>query len=414
MAQPLDTTNLNAFLANRDFDAPFTRLIAPATPAAPEGLGIQLPLAQNPPPLGGLFAPDVPGALGGSRYFGDGVNQAVWGNPNNVQTYAGMYDANNYRSESMIELIVQGETLLWPVNGAPPRPDDNTLAAQRPDNTDAGVARATQIATLGYDINNQAEAQEYDNMMINAAVGLTKQILRNRIYSLAYIDGWRALNTTAELIQMLDIISQQIARALDNAAPGGQAQAGLAPLQQMLIKLVNHMAGNDVPQSLQEADALVAALNQQENMGNISQLLGGTLRAEIQRLRDALQAHQTDAAANGRPNPVNNVPGQQPGPAESTLLVGGRKSKKTRKSKTRKAKKAGKKRKGGYKFTRAANSKRSLRMKTRKLKSLTQKSPKKKNAKKHGKKYAKKHGKKHGKKSKYHKARSGKHKRGKR
>jgi hypothetical protein len=82
------------------------------------------------------------------------------------------------------------------------------------------------------------------------------------------------------------------------------------------------------------------------------------------------------------------------------------------KSKTRKAsKKTGKKRKGGYKFTRAANSRRSLRMKTRKLKSLTQKSPKKKQKKKHGKK----HGKKHDKKSKSRKARKGKHhKRGKR
>ena len=82
-----------------------------------------------------------------------------------------------------------------------------------------------------------------------------------------------------------------------------------------------------------------------------------------------------------------------------------------RKSKTRKAAKRGKKRKGGYKFTRAANSRRSLRMKTRKLKSLTQKSPKKKQKRKHGKK----HGKKHDKKSKSRKARQGKHhKRGKR
>jgi hypothetical protein len=88
-----------------------------------------------------------------------------------------------------------------------------------------------------------------------------------------------------------------------------------------------------------------------------------------------------------------------------TRNVGGRKSK------TRKAAKRGKKRKGGYKFTRAANSRRSLRMKTRKLKSLTQKSPKKKQKKKHGKK----HGKKHDKKSKSRKARKGKHhKRGKR
>lgn len=95
------------------------------------------------------------------------------------------------------------------------------------------------------------------------------------------------------------------------------------------------------------------------------------------------------------------------GGSGETKSVGG-----GRKSKTRKAsKKTGKKRKGGYKFTRAANSRRSLRMKTRKLKSLTQKSPKKKQKKKHGKK----HGKKHDKKSKSRKARKGKHhKRGKR
>lgn len=93
------------------------------------------------------------------------------------------------------------------------------------------------------------------------------------------------------------------------------------------------------------------------------------------------------------------------GSSEMKSLGGGRKSK------TRKAAKRGKKRKGGYKFTRAANSRRSLRMKTRKLKSLTQKSPKKKQKKKHGKK----HGKKHDKKSKSRKARQGKHhKRGKR
>jgi hypothetical protein len=102
---------------------------------------------------------------------------------------------------------------------------------------------------------------------------------------------------------------------------------------------------------------------------------------------------------------------REPGPSGSGSSSETKTERGGGKSKTRKAAKRGKKRKGGYKFTRAANSRRSLRMKTRKLKSLTQKSPKKKQKKKHGKK----HGKKHDKKSKSRKARQGKHhKRGKR
>ena len=381
MAQPPATADLNAFLADGRF-----------TPVLQRGLppGGQIPQQLAPLQLNNIqFAPPAPNEIGGGDYFGSPSTPnplAVPWNPQaNIQNYAGMENDN----DAKLELIAQGERILWA--NPPPGPSDNAQGRQ--------VARAVAIRTLGFDVTVPAQADRYDGIMIKAAIGKAKVNIRNRIYRLANNIGWRNVDESARLIGQLDNISVQIATALDSA-PGGQAQANLAPLQDMLERLVTDMAGGNINAALTSADELVQHVEQQQQLGNISDMLSKTLVAEILRLEGMLAARQHNPAQ----------------PAVAVPLVGGRrKSKKTRrKSKTRKAGKTGKKRKGGYKFTRAANSRRSLRMKTRKLKSLTQKTPKKKHAKKHAKKHGKKHNKKHGKKSKYHRARSGKHKRGKR
>jgi hypothetical protein len=346
------------------------------------------------------FNPIPPQDIGGQVYFGDQAHQVAWNPGQNIADYTAMLGTQ----EGKHQLITEGENiLLIDDNGNRPA-NFPTLQAALQAYDMAGdpapdQARSDYINDLGY--TTPQLRTKYEETMIKAAIGKGKMNALRRLYTLANNIGWTNLDAIAGLITQLQGISDSIARALDVAPPG---QAGnVAQLHVMLERAVNNIAGPDVNIAVANLDLLMRLIGEQLDLRNITPLTAQILNAQVNRLQGFLHA---------------NAGGQQ---AQQVVLGGGgrRKLKKTkRKSKTRKAKKTGKKRKGGYKFTRAANSKRSLRMKTRKLKSLTQKSPKKKNAKKHGKKhakkYAKKHGKKHGKKSKYHKARSEKHKRGKR
>ena len=280
---------------------------------------------------------------------------------------------------------------------------------------------------MGLDVNARAthmgyaNAPMYEDLMVKIALIALKNYVGRRYTDKAEQIGWINLDILAGMsIKLLDI-SRRIAARLD--ALGGHAGAavvGMGVLLTRLTEMVNKIGGLAANDQWQELAVDLNRLHTAWDDVEVRRLVGEDVEVDLDRQINLLQ----DMIYDGNPPYPNSQGARIPGAAwdennprgqDAANRGGGRrKSKKTkRKSKTRKAKKAGKKRKGGYKFTRAANSRRSLRMKTRKLKSLTQKSPKKKQKKKQ----KKKHNKKYNNKSKHHhkaKGREGKHKRGKR
>jgi len=139
--------------------------------------------------------------------------------------------------------------------------------------------------------------------------------------------------------EMVGRLRQIYFRLIPMATGAGPAVANAAQAQAALVALINEInaAGQMSPS---QSQAMADLANQLQQI-NIPQMLNGLI-AEINALAAALGVN------------AENLVAQDNGPVP---LTGGRKKTQRRK------------RKGGFKFTRMANSKRSLRMATRKRKS---------------------------------------------
>ena len=150
--------------------------------------------------------------------------------------------------------------------------------------------------------------------------------------------------------------------SMQNLAGGGRATA------QALVEILDQI--NQHGYTVAEANALNQLATDLQNMRVSSEMAG--LIHEINALAGVLGITQAQLAAGGGQGPIAQ--------GDDTLapLEGGRRKKKAKKTRR-------KKHKGGYKFTRAAISRRSLRQSRRK--SLRHKKHHKKHNKKHNKKH---------------------------
>jgi len=176
-----------------------------------------------------------------------------------------------------------------------------------------------------------------------------------------------AVERLRKIYNRLRSINAIVANIQQGAAAAQNAQQLAQQAQQALIDLINAVNSQGYI-SQNQADAM-ADLASQLSQLNIPQMMAG-LTQQINNLSHVLR---NELQAQG-----GVVPPDQPG-----LMTGGRRKRK----KAKKSRKRKKKHKGGFKYTRIANSRRSLRMTRRK--SLRHKTHHKKHNKKH--KRTKKH-----------------------
>ena len=173
--------------------------------------------------------------------------------------------------------------------------------------------------------------------------------LRNYMTNSLYTAG-KANTFRREMVDRLRQIYWRIKSLQAKAENIGEVARGANEAQRALIGLVNLI--NESGGVTQQQAESMATLADQLSQINIPHMISA-LATEINALSGQLNLTDADRIANDNVSaPTMNI---NPPP-----VVGGRK---------RKTKRKRKKRKGGFKFTRMANSKRSLRMATRKKKS---------------------------------------------
>jgi hypothetical protein len=176
-----------------------------------------------------------------------------------------------------------------------------------------------------------------------------------------------AVERLRRIYNRLQSIIPIVTNMQQGAAAAQNAQQIAQQAQQALVDLINAVNSQGYI-SQNQADAM-ADLASQLSQLNIPQMMAGL----VQQINNLSYVLRNELGAQGA-----IVPPDQPGP----MTGGRRKRKKAKKSRKRK-----KKHKGGFKYTRIANSRRSLRMTRRK--SLRHKTHHKKHNKKH--KRTKKH-----------------------
>lgn len=178
----------------------------------------------------------------------------------------------------------------------------------------------------------------------------------------------------AMILRELQRIENQLANLLQQANLPNNTQREKDRLLRLVRSISNYLttleARNANYQQLSNRDAIPATL----------------FNTVDQRLNAITQALTPPGGAPGGGGPgggLGRIPRRVPPPPPGGRgRIGGKKRKKSRRRKK-------KRKKGGYKFTRAAISRRSLRMKTRKLKSIKQKKPHKRTKHKRRRKHSK-------------------------
>lgn len=173
--------------------------------------------------------------------------------------------------------------------------------------------------------------------------------LRNYMTNSLYTAG-KANTFRREMVNRLRQIYWRIKSLQAKAANIGEVARGANEAQRALIGLVN-LINESGGVTQQQAESMAQLANQLSQI-NIPNMISA-LATEINALSNQLNLTDADRIPNDRvAAPTMNI--------NPPAVEGGRKKKTKRKRK---------KRRGGFKFTRMANSKRSLRMATRKKKS---------------------------------------------
>ncbi len=298
---------------------------------------------------------------------GDPANPAALpggglGRDPNVQQLAGNLVTLNPAGQALAPVTAQGNAAAAPainLQNIPPGPQFSQAQTQAM--TNAGVVPASVIQEIQggktpYQTAMEVALRSTDYLQ-NANVTATKA---NEFREVAVERLKRIYNRLRSIYPIVENMQQGAAAAQD-------AQRIAQEAQQALVDLINAVNSQGFI-SQNQANAM-ADLASQLSQLNIPQMMAGL----VQQINNLSYVLRNELQAQGGAVPPDVVP--------PVVMTGGRRKRK----KAKKSRKKKKKHKGGFKYTRIANSRRSLRMTRRK--SLRHKRHHKKHNKKHNKKH---------------------------
>lgn len=283
------------------------------------------------------------------------------GRDQNVQQLAGNLVTLNPAGQALAPVTAQGNAAAAPainLQNIPPGPQFSQAQTQAMTNAavvPASVMQEIQGGKTPYQTAMEVALRSTDYLQ-NANVTATKA---NEFREVAVERLKRIYNRLRSIYPIVENMQQ-------GAVAAQNAQQLAQQAQQALVDLINAVNSQGFI-SQNQADAM-ADLASQLSQLNIPQMMAG-LTQQINNLSHVLRAELT---AQG---------GIAPDVVPPVMMTGGRRARK----KAKKSRKKKKKHKGGFKYTRIANSRRSLRMTRRK--SLRHKRHHKKHNKKHNKKH---------------------------